>query len=252
MAASLVARRARLLGGSAVALVAALAGARTAQALDECGAAAPGGTVTCTPAGNSFPDGIQYKVNDLTIVVQDGVIIDTTTKAGEPGGVASGGNGNYGDLVVKAGTASGGGVTITTNENNADGISVATNDGSATITSFAAAGSLSTVLFWRPRRRERCPAWPSRFTTSLVWPARTASGCSAVLVASISVVAVRTRASLSAAVARRRCQGSPRCVKIMTVCLTGPGFRRCGRRCFRGARSSFRSDPEWPRRRRCG
>ncbi|HNB26624.1 MAG TPA: autotransporter outer membrane beta-barrel domain-containing protein [Alphaproteobacteria bacterium] len=137
MAASLVARRARLLGGSAVALVAALAGARTAQALDECGAAAPGGTVTCTPAGNSFPDGIQYKVNDLTIVVQDGVIIDTTTKAGEPGGVASGGNGNYGDLVVKAGTASGGGVTITTNENNADGISVATNDGSATITSFA-------------------------------------------------------------------------------------------------------------------
>lgn len=137
MAANLAARRARLLGGSAVALVAALAGARTAQALDECGAAAPGGTVTCTPAGNNFPNGIQYKVDDLTIVVQDGVIIDTTTKAGEPGGVASGGNGNYGDLVVKVGTASGSGVTITTNENDADGISVATNDGSATITSFA-------------------------------------------------------------------------------------------------------------------
>jgi outer membrane autotransporter protein len=137
MAATSVARRAGLLGGSAVALVAALAGGRSALALDECGPGAPGGTVTCTPAGNPFDTGIQYKVNDLTIVVQDGVIIDTTTKAGEPGGVVSGGNGNYGDLVVKAGTASGSGVTITTNNDDADGISVASNDGSATITAFA-------------------------------------------------------------------------------------------------------------------
>ena len=82
MAAYLAARRARLLGGSAVALVAALVGPRGALALDECGAAAPGGTVTCTPAGNTFPSGIQYKVDDLTIVVQDGVVIDTTGKAG--------------------------------------------------------------------------------------------------------------------------------------------------------------------------
>lgn len=137
MAANLAARRARLLGGSAVALVAALVGPRGALALDECGAAAPGGTVTCTPAGNTFPSGIQYKVDDLTIVVQDGVVIDTTGKAGEPGGVVSGGNGDYGNLTVKVGTTAGSGVTITTNENDADGISVATNDGSATITSFA-------------------------------------------------------------------------------------------------------------------
>ncbi len=130
------ARRAGLLGGTALVLIAAFGG-RSALALDECGPANAGDTVTCTPAGNNFPDGIQYKVNDLTIVVQDGVIIDTTTKANEPGGVVSGGNGNYGDLVVKVGTASGVGVTITTNADDADGISVATKDGTATITSFA-------------------------------------------------------------------------------------------------------------------
>jgi outer membrane autotransporter protein len=130
------ARRAGLLGGTALALIAAFGG-RAAVALDECGPANAGDTITCTPAGNPFPDGIQYKVNDLTIVVQDGVIIDTTTKANEPGGVVSGGNGNYGDLVVKVGTAAGAGVTITTNADGADGISVATKDGTATITSYA-------------------------------------------------------------------------------------------------------------------
>ena len=129
------ARRTGLLGGTALAVIAAFGG--RAIALDECGPAAAGATVTCTPAGNSFPDGIKYKVNDLTIVVQDGVIIDTTTKAAEPGGVVSGGAGSYGDLVVKVGTATGAGVAITTNADDADGISVATNDGTATITSYA-------------------------------------------------------------------------------------------------------------------
>jgi outer membrane autotransporter protein len=138
MTASVAARRARLLSGSAVALMAALVGPRAALAADECGAAAPGGTVTCTPAGNSFPNGIQYKVDDLTIVVQDGVVIDTTSKAGEPGGVVSGDAGNYGNLTVKAGTAAGSGVTITTDEDLAAGIEVATEDGAALITSHAA------------------------------------------------------------------------------------------------------------------
>ena len=130
------ARRAGLLGGSALALIAALGG-RSALALDECGPANPGDTVTCTPAGNDFPNGIQYKVDDLTIVVQDGVVIDTATKANEPGGIVSGGNDNYGDLTVKVGTASGSGVTIITNADGADGISVATKDGDATITAYA-------------------------------------------------------------------------------------------------------------------
>src|ERR1044072_5602152 len=128
------ARRAGLLGGTALALITVFGG--QAIALDECGPAAAGATIPCTPAGNSFPDGIQYKVNDLTIVVQDGVVIDTTTKANEPGAAVSGGDGNYGDLVVKAGTAGGAGVTITTDGKDADGIRVQSKDGDASITAF--------------------------------------------------------------------------------------------------------------------
>jgi outer membrane autotransporter protein len=139
MAANPAARRARLLGGSAIALVAALAGARAAWSANECGVAAPGGTVTCTPAGNSFPDGISYKVNDLTIVVQDGVVIDTTGAAER--GISTGGNaGNYGDLTVQTGTA--GGITITTTGANSDAVFAYTKDGGITITGM---GDLTTT-----------------------------------------------------------------------------------------------------------
>jgi outer membrane autotransporter protein len=131
--------RARLLGGSALALVAALSG-KAALALDECGPAAPGGTVTCTPAGNVFPNGIQYKVDDLTIVVESGVIIDTTGKANEPGGIVSGGDDDYGDLTVKAGI--GGGVTITTDEAAAAGIDVRTDKGNVSV---GFAGTITTT-----------------------------------------------------------------------------------------------------------
>lgn len=126
-------RAALLAGASGLALAFALA-PHPALALDECGAGAPGGTVTCTPIGNTFPNGIEYKVNDLTVVVQDGVIVNTTGGA-EPGGIVSGG-GAYGNLTIKAGTASGAGVTITTDGDDAEGISIVT-DGTATITSFA-------------------------------------------------------------------------------------------------------------------
>lgn len=127
-------RRHLLLGASGLAIAVVLA-APPASALDECGAAAPGGTVTCSPAGNTFPGGIQYKVDDLTIVVQDGVIVDTTGKAGEPGGIVSGAiNQDYGNLTIKAGTAGGSGVTITTDDDNAAGISAASKDGGVTVT----------------------------------------------------------------------------------------------------------------------
>ncbi|KAB2860086.1 MAG: hypothetical protein F9K43_23440, partial [Bauldia sp.] len=112
--------------------MAALSG-KAVLALDECGPGAPGGTVTCAPSGNSFPNGIQYKVDDLTIVVEDGVVIDTTTKANEPGGIISGGDGDYGSLTVKAGTAAGGGVTITTDADNAEGIEASTDKGDVAI-----------------------------------------------------------------------------------------------------------------------
>jgi trimeric autotransporter adhesin len=53
----------------------------TAFAEGECGAASlTGGTVTCTPAGNPYNDGITYIAPpaDLTIVLQDGVRVDTS------------------------------------------------------------------------------------------------------------------------------------------------------------------------------
>ncbi len=123
-----------LAGASGLTLVIALGLAQDSRADDECGPANAGDTVTCTPAGNDFPGGIQYQVVDLTIVVEDGVIIDTTGVAGEPGGIVSG-DFNFGDLVVKAGTSGGTGVTITTDGSGAEGIDVRTV-GTATIISF--------------------------------------------------------------------------------------------------------------------
>ena len=131
-------RRILLLGASGLTLAVALSVARPAVALNECGA--PSGappSVTCTTAGNDFPNGIQYQVIDLTIVVNDGVIIDTTGAAGEPGGIASGGTFNYGNLVVQAGTGGGTGITITTDDPGASGIHASTGGGAVTVMSYA-------------------------------------------------------------------------------------------------------------------
>ncbi|WP_156878179.1 beta strand repeat-containing protein [Sphingopyxis sp. QXT-31] len=60
-------------------LLLAMPGTATAQ--DECGAApATAGTVTCSPDGNPYNNGVTYIVppSDLTIVLQDGVRIDTS------------------------------------------------------------------------------------------------------------------------------------------------------------------------------
>jgi len=67
------------LAGTASAILLALPSAALAQ--EECGAApATAGTVTCIPAGNPNPNGITYIAPpaDLTIVLQDGVRIDTS------------------------------------------------------------------------------------------------------------------------------------------------------------------------------
>src|SRR5215510_10195247 len=84
-------RRGLLLGASGLTLAIGLGTAKDAVAHDECGAAAGAPpSVTCTPAGNPYAGGIFYEVDDLTIVVKSGVIINTTTKLDEPGGVVSG------------------------------------------------------------------------------------------------------------------------------------------------------------------
>ncbi|HWT30934.1 MAG TPA: hypothetical protein VN240_07895, partial [Propylenella sp.] len=47
-----------------------------ALAANECGPPPPGGgTVTCSPNGNPYPNGIEYNVvEDLTVVLQPGVV----------------------------------------------------------------------------------------------------------------------------------------------------------------------------------
>ncbi len=110
------------LAGTASALLLALPTAALAQ--EECGAApATAGTVVCTPAGNPYTNGVTYIAPpaDLTIVLEDGVRIDTT------GGL------NLGLLAVgdNAFTINGGTNTLITSDsfgalvsNNTDPISV--------------------------------------------------------------------------------------------------------------------------------
>lgn len=101
---------------------------RSASAANECGVIAAGGTATCTPAGNNFTTGIDYDVNDATIIVQDGVVVSTT--ANNAIGVASGAigvaNGNL--TATTEGT-----VSINTTGTTSYGIGVASSDGSVTV-----------------------------------------------------------------------------------------------------------------------
>jgi len=105
---------------------------RSARAANECGVIAVGSTATCTPAGNNFTGGIEYDVNDATIVVQDGVVISAT--AANTIGISSGDfNVAHGNLAVDIqGT-----VAITTAGDSADGIFIATDNGTITLTTSA-------------------------------------------------------------------------------------------------------------------
>lgn len=101
---------------------------RSANAANECGVIAAGGTATCTPAGNNFTNGIDYDVNDATVVLQDGVVVSTT--ANNTTGVANGAIGvARGNLIA----TTQGTVSVTTTGTNSYGIGVATSNGSVTI-----------------------------------------------------------------------------------------------------------------------
>jgi autotransporter family porin len=145
-------RRGLLLGASGLTLAIALGVADQAAAINECGAAAGAPpSVTCKASGNPYPGGITYDVTDLTIVVKRGVMVNTTTAAGEIGGIVSGGKigelGGTGDLTVIVNS----GVTITTDETEAPGVVVNTGTGTATINSKAnvtASGGFFGVGLW--------------------------------------------------------------------------------------------------------
>lgn len=131
---------------------------RSANAANECGVIAAGGTATCTPAGNNFTNGIDYDVNDATVVLQDGVVVSTT--ANNTSAIANGATGaNLGNLstttqgtvsVTTTGTAShgiysgslNGSVIVTTTENTT--IST-TGAGSTGITASSGGGNALTI-----------------------------------------------------------------------------------------------------------
>ncbi|MDO9335094.1 MAG: autotransporter outer membrane beta-barrel domain-containing protein [Caulobacter sp.] len=109
--------------------LAAIGAPGVALAQDECGVAAPGGdTVTCTAAGNPYPNGITYfpPGGDLTINLEGDVVIDTS------GGL------NPGILALNVGadalTIDGlTGASITTDADGGFGILGFTDDGDLTI-----------------------------------------------------------------------------------------------------------------------
>jgi trimeric autotransporter adhesin len=110
--------------------LALLALPHAAIADDECGVApAVAGTVTCTPAGNIYPDGITYiaPIASLTVVLQNGVVVNTS------GGL------NIGVLVLGtddvAMTVLGGtNTSVTTDAPGAFGVLGATTNGALALT----------------------------------------------------------------------------------------------------------------------
>jgi len=80
---------------SLVIALAAIAIPSVAAAQNECGAAPlGGGTVVCTPLGNPYPGGITYisPTDDLTVVLENGVIVETVAPAGSAVSVTGGGD----------------------------------------------------------------------------------------------------------------------------------------------------------------
>lgn len=127
-------RLSTILGGGILALAGFAASPAAAQ--DECGVApAGGGTVTCTTAGNDYPNGISYVTvaDPLTVILQDGVNINTT------------GGPNPGVLLFGLTDASfdlrGLGATITTDVGGAFGILAVTDTGDINL----GIGSVTTI-----------------------------------------------------------------------------------------------------------
>ncbi len=111
-------------GATLLALGAVALTPTVALAINECGV---GSNVTCTPAGNDYPNGIAYiPVTDFTITVEDGVNIDTSGSLNIGLFVIQGGP--TGSIDLNAGT----GVTINTTDDGAFGVLLATNAGDIT------------------------------------------------------------------------------------------------------------------------
>ncbi len=112
--------------GLAISL-AALAMPSMAAAQNECGAAPlGGGTVVCTTTGNSYPGGITYisPIDDLTVVLNNGVIVDTPLPAVPAVSVTGGGDAG---VTLTGGSAT----TLTANGAGANAVRVIAGDNAA-------------------------------------------------------------------------------------------------------------------------
>lgn len=118
-------------GASALAIaLTALAVPSAALAQNECGAVPAGGeSVVCSPGGNPYAGGITYAAaaDDVTIVLQNGVVIDTAVPVGAALSVT--GSGNAGATLT-----GGSGTAITANSAGVNAVRViAGNNAQATL-----------------------------------------------------------------------------------------------------------------------
>ncbi|MCL9997959.1 MAG: hypothetical protein NBV68_01120, partial [Erythrobacter sp.] len=114
--------------GAIAFVILALPSAALAQ--NECGAApVGGGTVTCDSGGNPYQNGVTYfePVDDLTIVLEDGVVIDTSDR--ENAGLVAVGRGDTA-ITVLGGTNT----SITTSAQGAFGVLGVTTSGELRLT----------------------------------------------------------------------------------------------------------------------
>src|SRR5215208_5215527 len=113
-----------LLATTAIGLASCLALSQPVYADNECGAIV-GNSVTCTSAGNNYTSGITYNTtDDLTMIVQDGVIVDAT--GGDVEGILA--KVAFGSLDLTIGAA-----TISTDGDDGIGILASVNYGDNSI-----------------------------------------------------------------------------------------------------------------------
>ncbi len=137
----------KLLASSAVGAIAfaVFALPSAARAQDECGVApVSGGTVTCNSSGNPYPNGVTYVAppEDLTIVLSNGVVINTTGTLNL--GILALGTGD--NAITVAGSTN---TLITTDAQGAFGVLGATTSGalSLTLDRIVTTGSNATGIF---------------------------------------------------------------------------------------------------------
>lgn len=152
-------RRAKLLSGAAAAVT--LAWAAPALAQNECGAPAANGTVTCTAAGNPYPNGITY-TSPAAIAVTTNADVRVTrtlsvTSTASTAAVASNGTvatttaNTAGIAATATGNVTVSAAGVTTTGMNSAGIVATSSTGTVTVTSTAvsagAAGGSGILAF---------------------------------------------------------------------------------------------------------